>query len=77
MLAALSGSATAIETSDTKVQPNVLLIYFDDIGYADMGFQNISQDVFTPNMDKIAADGAIFSANYVTDNNWRGINHNK
>jgi arylsulfatase A-like enzyme len=66
VLAALSSSATATETSDTRAQPNILLIYVDDIGYADMGFQNISQDVVTPNMDKVAADGAIFFTGYVT-----------
>ncbi|GEA51853.1 N-acetylgalactosamine-6-sulfatase [Vibrio inusitatus NBRC 102082] len=47
-------------------QPNVLLIFVDDIGYADMGFQNIRQDVVTPNMDKLASEGAILSAGYVT-----------
>ncbi|MGF1682755.1 sulfatase-like hydrolase/transferase [Photobacterium minamisatsumaniensis] len=64
---AISGPALA----DTPVepiqqQPNVLFIFVDDIGYADMGFQNQSQDIVTPHMDKIAAEGAIFSAGYVT-----------
>ncbi|MGR5063511.1 sulfatase-like hydrolase/transferase [Photobacterium sp. DNB22_13_2] len=65
--AALSGPALAQEAPSTSSQqPNVLFIFVDDIGYADMGFQNQSQDIVTPHMDKIAAEGAILSAGYVT-----------
>lgn len=46
-------------------QPNVLLIFADDLGYADTGFQNLSQDVKTPNIDRLAEDGVIFKAGYV------------
>ncbi len=42
--AALSGPALAQEApSASPQQPNVLFIFVDDIGYADMGFQNQSQ----------------------------------
>ena len=36
------------------------------MGYADAGFQNLSQDVETPNLDRLAGEGAIFTAGYVT-----------
>lgn len=57
---------SALAEQNTTQAPNVLLIYVDDIGYADMGFQNQSQDIVTPHMDKIAKEGAILSAGYVT-----------
>lgn len=47
-------------------QPNILLLFADDLGYADAGFQNQSQDVVTPNMDRLAANGAIMTTGYVT-----------
>ncbi|MCG7585603.1 sulfatase-like hydrolase/transferase [Photobacterium sp. OFAV2-7] len=47
-------------------QPNVVLIFADDLGYSDTGFQNISKDVRTPNLDRLAEDGAILTAGYVT-----------
>ncbi|PSU33856.1 sulfatase-like hydrolase/transferase [Photobacterium lutimaris] len=66
MLVGCDSSGEVTRVQDSAPQPNILLIYVDDIGFADMGFQNISQDVITPNMDKIAADGAVFSSGYVT-----------
>ena len=57
--------AVPVEAKDA-CQPNVVLIFADDLGYADAGFQNQSQDVETPNMDRLAADGAIMTAGYVT-----------
>ncbi|WP_159064836.1 sulfatase-like hydrolase/transferase [Thaumasiovibrio subtropicus] len=47
-------------------QPNVVILFADDMGYADAGYHNISQDVETPNLDRLAARGAILTAGYVT-----------
>ena len=58
--------ASQAETARDSRQPNVLLIFADDLGYADAGFQNQSKDVETPNLDRLAADGAIMTAGYVT-----------
>ena len=59
--------AAADQTEHTEgKQPNVLLIFADDLGYADTGFQNQSNDVRTPNLDRLAEDGVIFEAGYVT-----------
>ena len=46
--------------------PNVVLLFADDLGYADTGFQNSSKDVVTPNLDELAKDGAILTTGYVT-----------
>lgn len=46
--------------------PNVVLLFADDLGYADTGFQNSSKDVLTPHMDELAKAGAILTAGYVT-----------
>ncbi len=46
-------------------QPNVVLIFADDLGYADVGYHGTS-DVPTPNIDSIAEEGAWFSAGYVS-----------
>lgn len=45
--------------------PNLVLILVDDLGYADVGF-NGCQDIPTPNIDRIAKEGVIFSNGYVS-----------
>lgn len=50
---------------DIKATPNVVIILADDAGYADFGFMG-SRDIKTPNLDKLAADGTIFTDAYVS-----------
>lgn len=45
-------------------RPNILLIMTDDQGYADVGF-NDSPDIITPELDKLAHNGVIFTSGYV------------
>ncbi|MGA9639585.1 sulfatase family protein [Flavobacterium sp.] len=45
-------------------KPNILVILCDDLGYSDVGF-NGSKDIITPELDKLAHDGTIFSSAYV------------
>lgn len=47
--------------SDAK--PNVVIILADDLGYADLGVQG-STDIPTPNIDRIAKEGARFTNAY-------------
>ncbi|MDG2399840.1 MAG: sulfatase-like hydrolase/transferase [Akkermansiaceae bacterium] len=49
-------------------QPNIIVLYSDDAGYADFGFQpNCAADMkkLTPNIDRIAKEGARFSNAYM------------
>ena len=45
-------------------KPNVVLIFVDDLGYNDVSF-NGATDITTPNIDRIATEGIIFSNGYV------------
>ncbi|MFY7899219.1 MAG: sulfatase, partial [Chitinophagaceae bacterium] len=54
------------KASSTKVgKPNVIIIVTDDQGYGDVGF-NGCKDIPTPNIDKIAKGGVVFSNGYVS-----------
>jgi arylsulfatase A-like enzyme len=49
-------------------RPNIVVLYSDDAGYADFGFQpNCAADMknLTPNVDRIAEEGARFSSAYM------------
>ncbi|MEO2023874.1 MAG: sulfatase-like hydrolase/transferase, partial [Pirellulaceae bacterium] len=45
-------------------RPNVIIIYTDDHGYADLGCQGIVKDIKTPHTDKLAREGVRFTAGY-------------
>ncbi|WPR72988.1 sulfatase-like hydrolase/transferase [Flavobacterium sp. NG2] len=45
-------------------KPNILVILCDDLGYADVGFNN-SPDIITPELDKLAKAGTIMTSAYV------------
>ncbi len=47
-------------------KPNILLIYTDDHGWADLGAQGVDKDIRTPNIDQLVRDGVIFKRGYVT-----------
>src|SRR4051794_15998031 len=46
--------------------PNIILIYSDDHGWADLGEQGVDKDIRTPNLDQLARDGIRFSRGYVS-----------
>ena len=50
-------------------RPNIVLIFCDDLGYADVGFNadlfGVKTDVVTPNIDSLAKAGTIFKQAYV------------
>jgi uncharacterized protein (TIGR02145 family) len=64
MLLAGVQQASGFQQSEPR-KPNVIVILTDDQGYADTGFQG-SQDIRTPNIDRIAQNGIVFSQGYVT-----------
>ena len=47
-------------------KPNIILIYSDDHGWADLGAQGSDQDIRTPHLDAMARDGVRFTRGYVT-----------
>ena len=46
-------------------KPNIVLLFSDDAGYADFGFQG-SKVMHTPNLDKLASSGVRFTQGYVS-----------
>lgn len=54
-----------INAPPAVAKPNVIILFADDLGYADCGFQPLgSTDIITPNIDTIAENGVIFTAGY-------------
>ena len=56
----LTGSGDA---PDARDQPNIVLIYADDLGYGDVGAYGATR-VETPNMDRLAQEGVRFTDAY-------------
>lgn len=46
-------------------KPNIVLLFADDAGYADFGFQG-SKEIKTPHLDKLAQQGVRFTQAYVS-----------
>lgn len=65
----LAGTLTSVrmlsagERSGEK--PNIILIFADDAGYGDFGFQG-STEIKTPNLDRFAKQGVVCTSAYVT-----------
>ena len=47
-------------------RPNIIVIFTDDHGYADLSSQEILDDVKTPHIDRLVADGVRMTSGYVT-----------
>lgn len=41
-------------------KPNIIILYADDLGFGDLGCYNPESKIPTPNLDKLAATGAMF-----------------
>lgn len=52
-------------TSTAKNQPNIVVIYLDDLGYGDIS-ANGATEINTPNMDRLANEGIRFTNAYAT-----------
>jgi arylsulfatase A-like enzyme len=62
-LGALAASATPLAAAGSK--PNIVLIFADDLGRADLGCYG-GKEIPTPNIDSIARNGTLFSDGYVS-----------
>ncbi|MEM9019874.1 MAG: sulfatase-like hydrolase/transferase [Planctomycetota bacterium] len=63
VFAVICSLAALTPTAQAQGRPHVLVIISDDAGYADFGFQG-SKKIPTPNFDKLAARGVVFSNAY-------------
>jgi len=52
--------------NNTEIGPNIILIVSDDQGYADLSCAKLADDVYTPNIDKLASRGVRFTDAYAT-----------
>ena len=59
----LNPDGTAIRNDD---RPNIIFIFTDDQGYADIGAQGVVEDILTPNIDRMAREGVRMSDGYIT-----------
>ena len=42
-------------------RPNIVILYADDMGYGDLGVQNLESRIPTPHLDSLAAQGTRFT----------------
>jgi arylsulfatase A-like enzyme len=59
----LAASATLARAEE---RPNFIVIFTDDQGYADLGAHGLRDDVKTPNLDRLAREGVLFTDGYIT-----------
>lgn len=69
LLTLTPGVASNVSAQSAGGRPNIVLIFCDDLGYADVGFNaeifGVETDVVTPNIDELARGGTIFKQAYV------------
>ena len=58
-------ACTNTQKPQEQTQPNIVIIYTDDVGFADVGCYG-SPEVETPNIDRLAAKGVRFTNAYAT-----------
>lgn len=58
---------TALNAADTS-KPNIVLVFADDLGWKDVGYQG-SDFMETPNIDRLAKEGMVFTAGYASAGN--------
>ncbi|WP_242203584.1 sulfatase-like hydrolase/transferase [Aestuariivivens insulae] len=66
VLSLLAFSCNSAQSNKKNFQkPNVIVVVIDDAGYADFGFMGC-KDLETPNIDKLAKQGVVFTDAHVT-----------
>ncbi len=60
----LAACVKNISGTKNRKRPNVILILADDMGWADISYNNPA-NVYTPNLDKLSAGGVTFTQHYV------------
>lgn len=65
MLVSCGDDKNTTNNDEAKKNPNIIVIYVDDLGYADIGCYG-AKGVETPNIDKMAANGLKFTDAHCT-----------
>lgn len=60
---AMGGCENSLQQASSKDKPNVIIIFCDDVGYADVGVFG-AKGYKTPNIDRMAAEGVKFTDFY-------------
>jgi arylsulfatase A-like enzyme len=60
------GSVAAAGESPRSRRPNLVVIFTDDHGWADLAAHGVDPDIRTPHADRLARDGVLFTRGYVT-----------
>ena len=60
----LTSRLAARDTDVSTLRPNVVFILVDDLGWSDVGYQNPQTPYETPNVDRLAAQGMVFTDFY-------------
>ena len=56
----------AAATSDVPARPNIIVVFTDDQGWADLSCQGSVTDIRTPHIDRLAREGVRMTSGYVT-----------
>ncbi|MEQ8878493.1 MAG: sulfatase-like hydrolase/transferase, partial [Cyclobacteriaceae bacterium] len=54
-------------SADQPKAPNIIIIYTDDQGYGDVSYLNPEAKFQTPNIDRIAREGVVFTDGHSSD----------
>ena len=61
LLFILLGNSLNNTTVGAQELPNIIIIYSDDLGYGDLSCYNDNAKYYTPNLDKMAKEGVLFT----------------
>ena len=61
ILSPLTVSGCQTHGPSKEIFPNIVIIYADDLGYGDAGCYNPESKIATPNIDRLAANGMVFT----------------
>jgi arylsulfatase A-like enzyme len=67
--AAIAAAPIAGAAGPGARKPNILLIFADDLGWQDVGFNDSSGFIETPHLDQLARDGMVFTNGYAAMGN--------
>jgi len=61
VIPALILSSVLLSFSEAAKQPNILILYADDLGFGDLGCYNKESKIPTPHLDQLASEGIRFT----------------